>query len=939
MASYTDAIGTRTLYTWEGGVEKSVTYAAGTAETYTVTYHYDDQRRLIKEDSGVFFEGAMVSTLYAYDSNDNVVTVTEAAGITGQQRITTYVYDEENRLIKETNAELEVTRYFYDMQGNLSLIESADHSFTLYIRDEKGQVEYELAGTHKGTWPADDGTQYARGNWEGYFLDFVRSEHGGVKTVYTYDSRYPSLVATATTQFADGAGDAQTVSYAYDEEGRLATFTDAEGYATTYTYDAFGNIASFVAGAYLPGVGAAGYDATKAAIAAQTQQTTTFVYDTLNRVTREVNGENNEVAYTYDVLGNVERVTTGIDDSGTAQGNAAFQRSTVNEYNADGTVAKMRAFGGGQMVYTYDALGQVTSEKTLQSGDPDNVGIWTEKRFTYDDAGRLTSEYVVGFEDQRIDYSYNAFGDMVTLVRNKALNETLIYDENAVGTARVGSADVTVTVKYQYDDMGRLVESRLLATADEPEDIVTTYTYSNTGNVETVEVLGVADNTTVIKVSKTTNTYDEYGQILATTRQSLRGAADPVAVITYQYDAFGNLLQTEEQALGGSAYANRVTRMAYNANNQVATVTAASGMVTTHSYDSVGQLIKAVESVKNADATLLANTEDAAEADRVTRFEYDRAGRLLVFTAVDGVTETYTYDAAGNKLSETIHNPNALQNSLSASELIDPDRITFYTYDASGRLFTQTTGNNVQTFYYDQAGNVVVKLDANGNETTTQYNLKNRIIATLDAQSNKTSYVYDAFDNLVRITDWRQGNKEVHTEFRYDRNGQIIAQIKPPVETWNLSDQTTPGQFDAAGSNAIGVSRAAEPIVVEMRYDISGNMVSMTDELGFMSARWYDGHNRLVADINGDGTLTQYTYNEFGEIATQTIDQQRHTITAAVPAPQNPPAVVDGVAVTLTWDVMGRLTRTDYPAVDVYKTRLSSTQPAGFELIEKSSDF
>jgi YD repeat-containing protein len=87
----------------------------------------------------------------------------------------------------------------------------------------------------------------------------------------------------------------------------------------------------------------------------------------------------------------------------------------------------------------------------------------------------------------------------------------------------------------------------------------------------------------------------------------------------------------------------------------------------------------------SSDPAALALTHN--KAARVQTFGYDAAGRLTRFTNVDGVVETYAYDSANNRISETITNPNAL-----AGGRIDPPvRTTTFEFDGVNRQTKQTS--------------------------------------------------------------------------------------------------------------------------------------------------------------------------------------------------------------------------------------------------------
>jgi hypothetical protein len=94
------------------------------------------------------------------------------------------------------------------------------------------------------------------------------SEHGGIRTDSTYDSR--GNLVEQSEGFADafeGPQTLRTTRFTYDSLDRLQRVTDPEGFSTITAHDAYGNVLSITRGAYLPKEGDAGYDAAKASVA------------------------------------------------------------------------------------------------------------------------------------------------------------------------------------------------------------------------------------------------------------------------------------------------------------------------------------------------------------------------------------------------------------------------------------------------------------------------------------------------------------------------------------------------------------------------------------------------------------------------------------------------------------------------------------------------
>ena len=102
------------------------------------------------------------------------------------------------------------------------------------------------------------------------------------------------------------------------------------------------------------------------------------------------------------------------------------------------------------------------------------------------------------------------------------------------------------------------------------------------------------------------------------------------------------------------------------------------------------------------------------------------------------------------------------------------------------------------TATYDNRGQVLSEIDANGNVRTHRYNALGMRVETTDALSGKTLYSFDVAGNLLEMIDAKVNKYK----FEYDRNDRLIKETLPL------------GQ------------------VTEYRYDAVGNLSKKTDSLG-----------------------------------------------------------------------------------------------------------
>lgn len=198
---------------------------------------------------------------------------------------------------------------------------------------------------------------------------------------------------------------------------------------------------------------------------------------------------------------------------------------------------------------------------------------------------------------------------------------------------------------------------------------------------------------------------------------------------------------------------------------------------------------------------------------------YDIASRLTNITHQSGATPfesiTYTYDAAGNRIS--------LDRTNGASILL-PDTVQA-AYDAANEQiqFNSTTPN----LSYDANGNLTNQTDANGTTTYT-WDARNRLIG-ISGPSTTASFVYDALGRRVSKTI-----NDVQTDFQYDGN-DIMAEI---------------------GGGAVGVS-----YLRSMNIDEPFVRKSTSTEYYHIDGL---GSSMAVSDDTGSVTTT-YDYGAFGK--------------------------------------------------------------------------
>lgn len=259
-------------------------------------------------------------------------------------------------------------------------------------------------------------------------------------------------------------------------------------------------------------------------------------YFELSKVT--YSGDTDSVRYTYDEDG----CLLTYESRYTIDGVESCER-TVNTYNSQHQLVKMVEENDGAVsattTYTYDAKGQLVSEKFLS---PDSSDI-SEGRYTYDSKGNcvkttwLNNDTVTWINI----YAYDSKGNMTKSVETDgegvvALTETYAYDSNGNLTKYTLKDDSAVnTETYTYDKNGYLIKNVLEYGGNTgPREVHTTvYTNDADGNcIKETYSEKYADGSGYSVVY--TYTYDKGNKKLTETSNYY--------TTYYTYDKYGNLI-------------------------------------------------------------------------------------------------------------------------------------------------------------------------------------------------------------------------------------------------------------------------------------------------------------------------------------------------------------------------------------------------------------
>jgi YD repeat-containing protein len=321
-------------------------------------------------------------------------------------------------------------------------------------------------------------------------------DNNGVIHTYVYAAN--GQLQTETE--AAGTSLARTTNYVWDPDvrlNRLLSETVVGVKQTAYSYNAQNRLAS-VSVTNLSGGGIA-------------RQTLTTRYDytlypngmvqTL-RVTRPSPNDADTSVYTYDALGNL---TSEIDGLGHA--------TAYSWYNALGEVGRVVGPNGDTTDYAYDARGRIIAKTIYPNG---NASSW---RYTYDAYGLLASETA---PDNRVTvWTRNALMQVISITRNDkdgTSTETFSYNPNGDVSRHVIARgnDIALAENFGYDGLGRLYQKQ------GSHGQLLTYAYDGNGNVLSV---------TNAMGHVTSHQYDALNRVIATFESGGASPAVPAPAV------------------------------------------------------------------------------------------------------------------------------------------------------------------------------------------------------------------------------------------------------------------------------------------------------------------------------------------------------------------------------------------------------------------------
>jgi RHS repeat-associated protein len=568
-------------------------------------------------------------------------------------------------------------------------------------------------------------------------------------TTYTYYACTTGYQCGQINTVQDALGHTTTFN-SYNAHGQPLTITDPNGVVTTMTYDARLRLTSRQVGTETTGYS---YYPTGLlnTLTLPDGSSVTNTYDAAHRLTTVTDGAGNYVSYTLDNMGNRTAVNT-YDASNMLRRTHAQVFNALSELyqdvNAAGTSAVTTTFG-------YDSNGNQTSIAAPLSRNTTNL---------YDALNRLVQ--ITDPNSGVTQLGYDAKDNLATVIDPRTL--TTSYSHNGFGDITQQASPDTGTTTSTFDSGGNL------STATDARGAVGTYAFDALNRVTQV---AYSDQTINFTYDAGTNGVGR-----------LTGASDANHTLAWAYDALGRVIG-KGQTVGtitqsvGYSYSNgdlvtlvtpsgQTITYGYT-NHQITSVavngtTIASGVTyfpfgpvsgwtwgnataVTRTYDTdakITQISTAGDAINFAydNAFHITGIVDTGNSANSWTLGYDNLDRLTS-AAESGTTLGWTYDANGNRLSQTGSNASTFTPSTTSNQL------------------NSITGAIARTYGYDAAGNTT----AYASDSFT-LNQRGRVsVASLPGGA--ADYIYNALGQMVQ----KSGNGGA-TLLMYDEAGHMVGE-------------------------------------------------------------------------------------------------------------------------------------------------------------------
>jgi RHS repeat-associated protein len=657
----------------------------------------------------------------------------------------------------------------------------------------------------------------------------------------------------------------------------------------------------------------------------------------LSRITQRT-GDHTDFVRQAGVLSNIEQYNNSDQKLKSMLFQRDGQNRITNIYSPDHLDANGVPTGPPSLTYEYDNAGNLVKvNKLVDSSDPANPSYSST---TYVYANPRFPHYITEVKDSRgltaMRTEYDVAGRLVAIIDAYG-NRTLLQHDLAARTETMFDRQGNPT-QMLYDDRGNVIAQ--------------------------TDALG----------HTTSFTYDDNNELTSLT--------DPLGnTRTTSRDSSGNVTSLTDPLA-------HVTKWAYDTAGLPLAATDPLGNTSTNQFDAQGNLVRSVNALgQTTDYQFNAGGQRTGIVDSrghtVLRWDYGPDGKASQITDASGIPTIPGYDDHGKVTSwrKPWVNPD------------DPTDTRFLTnrvaYNELGLVTNSVNPSGLQvSTEFDDTGKLLRQTDPRGNQTINTYDLRRNLVETDYPDGTLTRTVYDENDHPVLAVDRHpRGTAASGTQSIYDAVGRQIASLRLSnvvvevavttnlgvalgrsyfvsaggiissnasiydaagrvVTTINSEGRATHYEYDAAGQNTAIVDALGNR--TEFEYDDAGRKTLVRDALQQEVRYFNDALGKRVRTIFPDGTSTWTTYDNSGQLSSQTdaagrlrtfeTDTTNRVLATVLPAvvdPEQTNALVQPRyqyafdlygKIRTTTDPKGRRTRMTY---DEFNRQVGHTLPLG----------
>ncbi len=528
-------------------------------------------------------------------------------------------------------------------------------------------------------------------------------------------------------------------------------------------------------------------------------------------------------------------------------------------------------------VTSYDDHGQPTTVTTTKEGAPDSV-----EQTTYQDTVQGTTQTTTTTQGEE--------------------KETSVIKTDAMGretenTSKDRKGNILSSTETSYDFMGRAIQTKVTSDGVTQTE---SKTYDDNGTVATeTSASGV----------KTAYQYDSVNRVVKATESA--GGTDTVTETSYGYEdaqihTLNGMKDYQDLSVQTTKTNGRVSEKSWtdaagqtvrsfshglytdhvftSDGKEIATIslgtkTSGDGKIALQLYDKEG---KQTAAIQNPEITK--GTSDAVvkvgNSSILQKTEYDTKGNETTKTDGNGDQISYAYDdqnrvteiTQGGQKTKVSYQVNS-DGSTTTSVTDANGHVKQETASASGSVTTTSDlgdgSESITTKYtYDDRGNKLSEVYANGAKKTYEYNNRNLVTKTqsYDKEGTKTltsRYRYDDKGQLSEMTDYSVSSETEtayrYTEYSYDTRGRITT-------------------FTEISQNAQPTADDIKAHQIRYTYNENGNLSKVsypTTKDGIQSLSYIYDENGWLQEIKGElhskgqtteKVLRSYSYDAYGKV-------------------------------------------------------------------------